>query len=197
MTKKEREALEYKSLFEDERYAKKAWKEFIGRALQSSAAPLPTFLDKNGNIAPQSELDMMAYQNIKKRLAAQGLDREPMQAEMMVENAVLRSRFDTNTLNMLLERTAGKVKEELTVNANQYENLSDEVIVTVIATGFDKSRKQSSGEQPVFNNGAQTQNNNRRVQDPEVLKEDEEEERESSRNNDNFEWPSFLQDRNY
>ena len=77
------------------------------------------------------------------------------------------------------------------------ENLSDEVIVTVIATGFDKSRKQSSGEQPVFNNGAQTQNNNRRVQDPEVLKEDEEEERESSRNNDNFEWPSFLQDRNY
>ena len=76
------------------------------------------------------------------------------------------------------------------------ENLSDEVIVTVIATGFDKSKKQASNEQPVFNNGAQTQNN-RRVQDTEILKEEEEEERPSSRGNDNFEWPSFLQDRNY
>ena len=76
------------------------------------------------------------------------------------------------------------------------ENLSDEVIVTVIATGFDKSRKQPSNEQPVFNNGAQTQNN-RRVQDTEILKEEEEEEHPSSRDNDNFEWPSFLQDRNY
>lgn len=144
MTKKEREALEYKSLFEDERYAKKAWKEFIGKALQSSAAPLPTFLDKNGNVAPQSELDMMAYQNIKKRLAAQGLDREPMQAEMMVENAVLRSRFDTNTLNMLLERTAGKVKEELTVNANQYENLSDEELEMLAAYRERKELEQAS-----------------------------------------------------
>lgn len=126
MTKSEREAREYKSLFEDERYAKKAWKEFIGKALQSSAAPLPTFLDKNGNVSPQSEIDIMAYQNVKRRLEAQGLDREPMQAEMMVENAILRARFDTTTLNMLLERTAGKVKEEINVNANQYENLSDE-----------------------------------------------------------------------
>ena len=126
MTKSEREAREYKSLFEDERYAKKAWKEFIGKSLQSSAAPLPTFLDKNGNISPQSEIDLMAYQNVKRRLEAQGLDREPMQAEMMVENAILRARFDTTTLNMLLERTAGKVKEEINVNANQYENLSDE-----------------------------------------------------------------------
>ena len=76
------------------------------------------------------------------------------------------------------------------------ENLSDEVIVTVIATGFDKSRKQQVQEQPVFNNGAQTQNN-RRVQDTEVLKEEEEEERETPREKDSFEWPSFLQDRNY
>lgn len=78
------------------------------------------------------------------------------------------------------------------------ENLSDEVIVTVIATGFDKSRKQAPTEQPVFNNGAQTQNNNRRVSDTEVLKEeDDDEEPSNPRDNDNFEWPSFLQDRNY
>ncbi len=78
------------------------------------------------------------------------------------------------------------------------ENLSDEVIVTVIATGFDKSRKTQSQEQPIFNNGAQTQNNNRRGQEAEVLKEDEEEDNQpDSDDKDNFEWPSFLQDRNY
>lgn len=142
MTKKQREELEYKSLFEDERYAKKAWKEFIGKALQSSAAPLPTFIDKNGNVAPQSELDLMAYNNVKKRLQAQGLSREPMQAEMMVENAVLRSRFDTNTLNMLLERTAGKVKEELAVNTNQYESLSDEELQMLAAYREQKELEQ-------------------------------------------------------
>ena len=35
MTKGEREEREYKSLFADEKYAKKAWKEFIGTSLQS------------------------------------------------------------------------------------------------------------------------------------------------------------------
>lgn len=126
MTKQERERREYKSLFEDERYAKKAWKSFIGASLQSDATILPTFLDKNGNVSPQSELDQMAYENVKRRLEVQGLTRAPMQAELMIENAVLRSRFDSNTLNMLLERTAGKVKEELNVTANQYENMSDD-----------------------------------------------------------------------
>ena len=144
MTKSEREAKEYKSLFEDERYAKKAWKEFIGKALQSSAAPLPTFLDKNGNISPQTELDMMAYQNVKNRLLAEGKNREPMQAEMMVENAILRSRFDTTTLNLLLERTAGKVKEEINVNANQYENLSDEELELLATYREQKALEQEN-----------------------------------------------------
>ena len=74
------------------------------------------------------------------------------------------------------------------------ENLSDEVIVTVIATGFDKSRKTQSQEQPVFNNGAQTQNTSRRVEE---LKEEEVDDTPNPKSNDSFEWPSFLQDRNY
>ena len=152
MTKQEREALEYKSLFEDERYAKKAWKEFIGRSLQSPATTLPTFLDKNGNIAPHSEIDLMAYQNVKRRLEQQGLSREPMQAEMMVENAVLRSRFDTSTLNMLLERTAGKVKEEVAVSANQYENLSDEELEMLAMYRERKELEQKAVKQIEANN---------------------------------------------
>ena len=82
--------------------------------------------DKNGNELPQSTLDRQAYQNVKQRLLAQGLEREPQQAEMMIENAILRSRFDNSTFNTMLERTMGKVKDEIVVSANEYETMTDE-----------------------------------------------------------------------
>lgn len=126
MTKAERELCEYKSTFTDKRYAEKAFKSIINDSLQSSASPLPIMYDKNGNELPQSTLDRQAYQNVKQRLLAQGLEREPQQAEMMIENAILRSRFDNSTFNTMLERTMGKVKDELVVSANEYETMTDE-----------------------------------------------------------------------
>lgn len=126
MTKAERELCEYKSTFTDKRYAEKAFKSIINDSLQASASPLPVMYDKQGNELPQSTLDRQAYQNVKQRLLAQGLDREPQQAEMMIENAILRSRFDNSTFNTMLERTMGKVKDELVVSANEYETMTDE-----------------------------------------------------------------------
>ena len=127
MTKAERELHEYKSLFTDERYAKKAWKEIIGASLESPGKALPTTIDpKSGEPTFQSQLDMQAYTNVKDRLKAQGLDREPQQAELIVECNILRSRFNDTTFNTILERTAGKVKEELSVNKSAFEDLTDE-----------------------------------------------------------------------
>jgi hypothetical protein len=126
MTKAERELSEYKSLYTDKRYAEKAFKSIINDSLQASAGPLPIMYDKNGNELPQSTLDRQAYQNVKQRLLAQGLEREPQQAEMMIENAILRSRFDNSTFNTMLERTMGKVKDEIVVSANEYETMTDE-----------------------------------------------------------------------
>lgn len=126
MTKAERELNEYKSLYTDKRYAEKAFKSIINDSLQASASPLPVMYDKNGNELPQSTLDRQAYQNVKQRLLAQGLEREPQQAEMMIENAILRARFDNSTFNTMLERTMGKVKDELVVSANEYETMTDE-----------------------------------------------------------------------
>ena len=126
MTKAERELNEYKSLYTDKRYAEKAFKSIINDSLQASAGPLPIMYDKNGNELPQSTLDRQAYQNVKQRLLAQGLEREPQQAEMMIENAILRSRFDNSTFNTMLERTMGKVKDEIVVSANEYETMTDE-----------------------------------------------------------------------
>lgn len=96
------------------------------------------------------------------------------------------------------------------------ENLSDEVIVTVIATGFDK--KKPPVEQPVYNNGtnaapqapqAPQQASPRRspapvVDDytyqPETLGDEEDDGATGgsrSGNNGNLNFPTFLRDRNY
>lgn len=132
MTKVEREEREYKSTFTDERYAKRAWKEFIGTALQAPGKALPTQLDKNDQPTRESDIDNMAYNNVKTRLKAEGKDREPMQAELIVEAAVIRARFQDTTFNTLLDRTAGKVKDEVTVNANPFEELSDDELEALI-----------------------------------------------------------------
>ena len=127
MKKADREEREYYSLFSDERYAKKAWKEFFGQSLSSVGKALPITIDpKTGEQTFAIKLDQEAYFNVKKRLEAEGKDREPMQAELIVECSILRARFDNNLFNTLLERTAGKVKDEISVNKSPYEDLTDE-----------------------------------------------------------------------
>lgn len=126
MTRKEREQKEYESLFTDERYAKKAWKQFIGQSLQGKAVVLPDFEDSKGNTSPQSLIYSAAFNNVKARLRAQGLERDPMQAEVIVESNVIRAAFDNNVFNTILDRTAGKVKEEINISASAFEELTDE-----------------------------------------------------------------------
>lgn len=126
MTKKKREELEYKSLFTDERYAKSAWKKLIGKSLESDAAMLPEFLDAKGNVTPQSLIYQTAYSNVQARLLKEGVSREPMKAEVLVEANIIRGAFDTAVFNTVLERTAGKVKEEITIGIGSYEEMSDE-----------------------------------------------------------------------
>jgi hypothetical protein len=145
MTKAERELSEYKSLYTDKRYAEKAFKSIINDSLQASAGPLPIMYDKNGNELPQSTLDRQAYQNVKQRLLAQGLEREPQQAEMMIENAILRSRFDNSTFNTMLERTMGKVKDEIVVSANEYETMTDEELELLAKHREEQERLLANG----------------------------------------------------
>ena len=80
------------------------------------------------------------------------------------------------------------------------ENLSDEVIVTVIATGFEKGRQESNEPQPVFSNVVQP---SRRSTTSNVSRGIENEityvattETEDSDDGE-FDLPPFLRDRNY
>ncbi len=77
------------------------------------------------------------------------------------------------------------------------ENLSDEVIVTVIATGFDKNRKvnEKPMQEPVYSNA--TPNRRSAPKDdsrqPEFLQEDS----DSDVSNGDLDVPTFFRDRNY
>lgn len=133
MNQSEREEREYKSLFEDERYAKKAWRKFIATSLESDAAILNDFYDHNGNITPQSEIYRKAYWAVEQRLRDQNIQRKPMKAEVLIEAAVIRASFDNSALNTIFDRTAGKVKEELTIGVGQYESLTDEELQLLAA----------------------------------------------------------------
>lgn len=145
MTKEDRETREYKSIFADERYAKRAWKELMGTALQGPAKVLPVTYDpKSGEPTFQSELDKMAYNNVKARLKENNLDREPQQAELIVESNILRARFNDTTFNTLLDRTAGKVKEEISLNKSQFEDLTDEELEAL--SKFRELKKENNKE---------------------------------------------------
>ena len=82
------------------------------------------------------------------------------------------------------------------------ENLSDEVIVTVIATGFDKSKKQVSEDNtyptstPIMM-PRRTPSREDYVYQPEVLGSEEKKETRLSDLQNDIEMPSFLRDRNF
>lgn len=132
MTKPEREQREFKSLFMDERYAKKAWRKFISESLESDAAVLPLFQDARGNTAPQSEIYDAAVKSIRERLKRQGIDREPMKAEVIVEANVIQAAFNNQAFTTILDRTAGKVKDEINVSSSAYEDLTDDELQLLI-----------------------------------------------------------------
>jgi len=79
------------------------------------------------------------------------------------------------------------------------ENLSDEVIVTVIATGFDKSKKQAQEVRQEAQHNIPQQSRRMSSRDdyyqPEIL--DEGETNPTSSGNVDIEMPSFLRDRNF
>ena len=82
------------------------------------------------------------------------------------------------------------------------ENLSDEVIVTVIATGFDKKKKEVETSQPVYSNVSQSRRTNR--SEPEMLFQSNQaselltvNETEETNDDSEFDLPPFLKDRNY
>ena len=143
-----------------------------------------------------------------------GEDRAIEAAKQAVSSALLESSIEgatdaivniTGGVNLTLfeaEQAAEVVRAAANTDINTIfgsvinENLSDEVIVTVIATGFDKNKK-SAVQEPIFSNVSQ----NRRSMpvkeelsygvSPELLDSDE------GDDSGEYDLPPFLRERNY
>ena len=146
-----------------------------------------------------------------------GEDRALEAAKQAVSSPLLESSIEgatdaiiniTGGVNLTLfeaEQAAEVVRSAANTDINTIfgsvinENLNDEVIVTVIATGFDKSKKQQENKQETqFANSQPTRRLPSREDysyQPEVL-ENNPDDGENGRNVD-IEMPSFLRDRNF
>ena len=147
-----------------------------------------------------------------------GEDRAIEAAKQAVSSPLLETSIDgatdaiiniTGGVNLTLfeaEQAAEVVRAAANTDINTIfgsvinENLSDEVIVTVIATGFDKNKKELTDmDKPVFSN-ASSSNIRRTRSDVEVVQPKKEILSSTSSDDSDdgdFDIPPFLKDRNY
>ena len=143
-----------------------------------------------------------------------GEDRAIEAAKQAVSSPLLETSIDgatdaiiniTGGVNLTLfeaEQAAEVVRSAANTDINTIfgsvinENLSDEVIVTVIATGFDKKSKDKKEQKdPVFSNAAsQRRSASKEYNSPEVLTQKK---AAKEVEDDDFDFPPFLRDRNY
>ena len=147
-----------------------------------------------------------------------GEDRALEAAKQAVSSPLLESSIEgatdaiiniTGGVNLTLfeaEQAAEVVRSAANTDINTIfgsvinENLNDEVIVTVIATGFDKSKKQAqeAKQEPTFTNPQPTRRLPSREEysyQPEVLESDNE--GSSNSGNVDIDMPAFLRERNF
>ena len=151
-----------------------------------------------------------------------GEDRAIEAAKQAVSSPLLETSIDgatdaiiniTGGVNLTLfeaEQAAEVVRAAANTDINTIfgsvinENLSDEVIVTVIATGFDKNKTEilDSMDQPVYNNVQQQPTRRTRVEpDPIIFKSEPEtvpvSSNDDSSDDGDFDLPPFLKERNF
>ena len=137
-----------------------------------------------------------------------GEDRAIEAAKQAVSSALLENSIEgatdaiiniTGGVNLTLfeaEQAAEVVRGAANTDINTIfgsvinENLNDEVIVTVIATGFDK-KKNVPVQEPVFTNNPTRRSREEYTQVPEILDDD------TTGSGDAYELPPFLRDRNF
>ena len=143
-----------------------------------------------------------------------GEDRAIEAAKQAVSSPLLETSIDgatdaiiniTGGVNLTLfeaEQAAEVVRSAANTDINTIfgsvinENLSDEVIVTVIATGFEKKEKTKEKKEPVFSNAASARRSpSKEYSSPEVLTQKAKKVEDD--NDNDFDLPPFLRDRYY
>lgn len=128
--KNTRNALEMANLFEDPKFARKAWRSIGAILAQRPAAKLSVIVDKDGNQTFASQIERYSYAKLCDDIKNVCTDRtEPTELEMILQCQMLRARFDTTAATFVRDTIGAKPVDEskmdMQVN-NPYEELSDE-----------------------------------------------------------------------
>lgn len=135
-----RQTKEMQNLFEDPKFARKAWKS-IGTAIANRpAARIPLIVDKDGNQTFASQIEEYSYNKLASDIRQICSDRkEPTELEMIMQCQFIRARFDTQAAVFIRDTIGAKPvdesKTDISMN-NPYEDLSDEELELL-----DKHRK--------------------------------------------------------
>lgn len=126
----ERNSKEMKNLFDDPKFARKAWRSIGAVIANRPAARVPIIIDKDGNQTFASQIEEYSYDKLSKDLRAICSDRtEPTELEMIMQCQFIRARFDTQAATFVRDTIGGKPVDESKMDmqvTNPYEDLSDE-----------------------------------------------------------------------
>lgn len=128
--KNDRERKEVKNLFDDPKFARKAWRAVGNSIANLPAKKLPLQYDKDGNVTFISELEGYSYNALSKDIKKLGKeDREPTELELILYCQMVKARFDTAAAIFVRDTLGAKPVDESKVDQtvyNEFEHLSDE-----------------------------------------------------------------------
>jgi hypothetical protein len=130
MNEQTRNIKEMQNLFDDPKFARKAWRSIGAMLAKRPAAKIPIIVDKDGNETFASQINGYSYDKLSKDLKDIGSDHsEPTELEMIMQCQFIRARFDTQAAVFIRDTIGAKPidesKTDVQVN-NPYEQLSDD-----------------------------------------------------------------------
>ena len=124
-----REQREFETLFKNPKHARAMWsQQVVDRWAKPAMEPIPIY-DAKGVLTEESQLQIGIWNQLKKELEMQGLDRLPTDGEMMEATQAYLSRTNTSAYVARRDSMGAKPVDEskqTVTNANPLEDLSDE-----------------------------------------------------------------------
>ncbi len=136
LTKKQlREQREFQTLFKNPKHARSMWAQnVIDRYTKPAFEPI-LITDKDGNLSPQSQIESAIWNNLKKELEKEGLDRLPTEGEMMEACQAYYARHNATSYTARRDSMGAKPidesKQSHDITTNPYGNYTDEELLVI------------------------------------------------------------------
>lgn len=149
----DRKTKEARSLFEDPRFSRQAWKS-VGRAILERPAiqPIAT-VDKDGNETLNSQIERYTYKSLANDLVTlQHENRKPTELEMILGCQIVKARTDTAAAVFVRDTLGAKPVDESKMDHtlhSEYEQLSDEEL-ELLAAHREKKKLAPPVNQPAI-----------------------------------------------